>query len=114
MQLNKIDPVVIILIGIPFLLIYFFPSFVGRRKKRLPGIILVNLLFGWTAIGWLAVLYWAYKTSYREVNLIYRCEKCGFKKGIPKKTRLFECPMCKTAQKLKRRAVQEHVNRFDD
>jgi len=40
-------------------LMYFLPSFIGHRKQAFAGIFLVNLLLGWTVIGWFAALIWA-------------------------------------------------------
>ena len=40
---------------------YFAPSIVAyqRGHAQLPAIIAVNLVFGWTVIGWLGCLIWA-------------------------------------------------------
>jgi len=40
-------------------LMYFLPSIIGHRKQAFAGIFLVNLLLGWTIIGWVAALVWA-------------------------------------------------------
>lgn len=40
-------------------LLYFLPTIIGRHKADAQGIFLVNLLFGWTVIGWFAALIWA-------------------------------------------------------
>jgi len=41
------------------LLLYFLPTIIGRYKANATGIFIVNLLFGWTVIGWLIALIWA-------------------------------------------------------
>ena len=41
------------------LLLYFLPAILGRHKRDAAGIFLVNLLFGWTVIGWVIALIWA-------------------------------------------------------
>jgi Superinfection immunity protein/Short C-terminal domain len=41
------------------LLIYFLPSLVGHKKKNANAICILNLLLGWTLIGWIAALVWA-------------------------------------------------------
>ena len=38
---------------------YFFPTLIGRKKKTLTAIIVLNLLTGWTVIGWIVALVWA-------------------------------------------------------
>ena len=41
------------------LLIYFLPTIVGRRKRNAGAIFVLNLLLGWTLIGWVVALVWA-------------------------------------------------------
>jgi len=41
------------------LLLYFLPAIIARNKRDASGIFLVNLLFGWTGIGWIVALIWA-------------------------------------------------------
>ena len=40
-------------------LLYFLPTLIAREKPELMAIFLVNLLFGWTVIGWFVALIWA-------------------------------------------------------
>jgi Superinfection immunity protein len=40
-------------------LLYFVPTLLGRHKADVMGIFLVNLLLGWTIIGWIVALVWA-------------------------------------------------------
>ncbi len=39
--------------------LYFLPSIIARRKRNFGAIFLLNLLVGWTAIGWVAALIWS-------------------------------------------------------
>ena len=40
--------------------LYFLPTIVASpRGHRTGGIFILNLLFGWTIIGWWAILIWA-------------------------------------------------------
>jgi hypothetical protein len=39
--------------------LYFLPSFVGWRKRSSGAIAILNLLLGWTFIGWVVALVWA-------------------------------------------------------
>lgn len=41
------------------MLLYFLPTIIGRHKSDAVGIFIVNLLFGWTVIGWVIALIWA-------------------------------------------------------
>lgn len=41
-------------------LLYFLPTIVAsHRGHRVGGILLLNLFFGWTIVGWWAILIWA-------------------------------------------------------
>jgi len=47
--------------GLVSLALYFLPTIivVARHKKNVLGPILVNVLLGWTVIGWIVALIWA-------------------------------------------------------
>lgn len=51
------------LIVIPIILsiicIYFIPSAVAKGKKNWSAIFTLNLLAGWTLVGWVIALVWA-------------------------------------------------------
>lgn len=51
-----------------FLIAYFIPFFVaaGRKHRFSAAIGLINLLLGWTVIGWLAAIIWAVNRDVRE------------------------------------------------
>ena len=38
---------------------YFLPAIVGRNKSNIGAIFLLNLLLGWTLVGWVVALVWA-------------------------------------------------------
>ena len=41
-------------------LLYFLPTIVAsNRGHGVAGVLLLNLFFGWTVIGWFALLLWA-------------------------------------------------------
>jgi hypothetical protein len=44
---------------------YFLPSIIAfaRSKRDSTSILVLNLLLGWTAIGWVIALVWAVKTE---------------------------------------------------
>jgi hypothetical protein len=48
--------VLLIAVNIP---LYFLPSLLARNKRNKVAIFAVNLIFGWTIVGWFAVLLWA-------------------------------------------------------
>jgi hypothetical protein len=41
------------------LLVYFLPLIIGHQKGSFGAIFVLNLLLGWTVIGWIAALIWA-------------------------------------------------------
>ncbi len=49
------------LLVIPILLVYFLPTFVAtwRLHHQTKAILALNLLLGWTFIGWAGALIWA-------------------------------------------------------
>jgi Superinfection immunity protein len=64
-------------------LLYFLPTIVGHSKRDATGIFLVNLLFGWTGIGWFIALLWACASEPRVSTVLvpagssrYFC-RCG-------------------------------------
>lgn len=40
-------------------LLYFLPAIIAHNKRDFTAILLVNLFFGWTVIGWIVALIWA-------------------------------------------------------
>lgn len=40
-------------------LLYFLPAIIAHSKRDFTAILLVNLFFGWTGIGWIVALVWA-------------------------------------------------------
>ncbi|MBB5056296.1 hypothetical protein HDF16_000965 [Granulicella aggregans] len=42
------------------MLLYFLPTVIAsQRGHSLGGILMMNLFFGWTGIGWFALMLWA-------------------------------------------------------
>jgi hypothetical protein len=41
------------------LFLYFLPTFLARKRSDFTAIFLLNLLAGWTFIGWIIALVWA-------------------------------------------------------
>ena len=48
-----------ILVVVFVLLAYFLPSLIGSNKRNAGAIFALNLLLGWTLIGWVVSLVWA-------------------------------------------------------
>jgi hypothetical protein len=63
--------------------LYFLPAIAGHGKRDATGIFMVNLLFGWTVIGWCIALLWACASEPRVSTVLvpagssrYFC-RCG-------------------------------------
>jgi uncharacterized membrane protein len=54
-----------ILMLMAIVLIYMLPTFIafGREHPRRQDVAVINILFGWTLIGWIAVFLWATLTA---------------------------------------------------
>lgn len=78
--------IVLLLLGGGF---YFIPSFVGAARKHplIGGIVATNILLGWTVIGWIGALIWAFSSSSKNnnnaqsapapSNAVKRCPACA-------------------------------------
>ena len=61
------------LLGLAFFIgaaIYFLPSWIGSDKENRTAIFLVNLLLGWSLIGWVVALVWAVKKDPAPAQII--------------------------------------------
>lgn len=59
------DPFIFSIIVLLALLIHFLPSFIAfsREHKSRMLILLLNVVLGWTGIGWIVLMIWAVKGS---------------------------------------------------
>jgi len=48
----------LLLLGVA-LFLYFLPTYCGRNKRNAGAIFALNLLLGWTLVGWVVALVWA-------------------------------------------------------
>ena len=48
-------------------LMYFLPTIIGRDKSDAGLIFVVNLLLGWTVVGWIVAFIWACAADTRPV-----------------------------------------------
>lgn len=49
-------------------LIYFLPSIVAANRKNNGGVLVINLFLGWTLIGWVVALAWAFTLSANDTS----------------------------------------------
>ena len=65
--------------------LYFLPAIIGHNKRGSGGIFLLNLLLGWTFIGWIIALVWACTAEPRMIPVVAvaghvpanYCPRCG-------------------------------------
>jgi len=82
---------------------YFIPSMIAWNKKNSTGIILLNIFLGWTLLGWLGSLIWAFcdpEKPVKEEFYTYTCDKCGYEQNLNQKLKLFVCPNCRTEHQI--------------
>ena len=80
---DAIGAIVVLILGV---LIYFIPSIVGKDKRNAGAIFVLNLLLGWTIIGWVGALIWAMTAeppagsevpaTQPSAERAYRCPRC--------------------------------------
>ena len=64
-------PIIFVVIGITIiLLLYFLPAIVAykRKHRNATAILVLNILLGWTLLGWAIGLIWAFMKSEQEVK----------------------------------------------
>ena len=63
MELNIFALIILVLLAL-----YFLPTVVALKRDHPSkgGIIVVNILLGWTFIGWVVSLAWAFSATGRE------------------------------------------------
>jgi Superinfection immunity protein len=56
-----VDSTLTMVLLVVIVLLYMLPTFIafGREHPRRQNIAVVNILLGWTLIGWIAVFLWA-------------------------------------------------------
>lgn len=59
--------IIILLVILP---LYFLPSIIARKNDSFMGIFLLNLLLGWTFLGWIISLIWAISSTKRKQQII--------------------------------------------
>ena len=72
-------PELVILIPI-FIILYFLPILIARKRrhKNILPIFVLNLLLGWTFLGWVVSIVWSL-TAQEDRNLIYKSEDDNIK-----------------------------------
>jgi hypothetical protein len=57
--MGDFSPLHWIIIGLFISFMYFLPAIIGSQKRNFAAIFWVNLLTGWTFVGWIIALAWA-------------------------------------------------------
>jgi hypothetical protein len=61
--------IILFILGIPLLAIHFLPTIVAgvRRANNFGWILAINFFLGWTFVGWVVALIWAFRDTSRDV-----------------------------------------------
>ena len=61
--------IILLFLAIPLLGIHFLPTIVAgiRRANNFGWILAINFFLGWTFVGWVVALIWAFRDSSRDV-----------------------------------------------
>lgn len=83
-------PVVAVMVGL--VAAYFLPTAIaaGRSHRNAIAIFVMNLFTGWTGLGWVASLIWAFTDNRKEIAVgeTGTCPECG-------KVVLLNSPTCR-------------------
>lgn len=60
------------------LVLYLVPTFVAysRKHKSADAIFILNLLLGWTLLGWIIAVVWAHTGNVATSDPLVRCPEC--------------------------------------
>jgi hypothetical protein len=67
--------------------LYFLPSIIAHNNTNFGGVFVLNLLLGWTLVGWIIALIWALGGDSRRVVAMHQaagfgganfCVRCGY------------------------------------
>ena len=59
-----------VIAGVLIVFIYLIPSFIARDKIQFKYIVLFNVLFGFTGIGWLISLVWSINAKSKTIDFL--------------------------------------------
>ena len=54
-------PFITIMFLVSLIAVYFLPSLIGINKRNKLSLFVLNLFLGWTLVGWVVALVWAFK-----------------------------------------------------
>jgi len=91
-----IFPIILVIV---ILIAYFIPTFIARDKENFRKIAVLNIIAGWTILGWVGALYWAISSNATQTIYTHVCKRCGYKYEINQEVKLFVCPNCRTENK---------------
>lgn len=82
--------------------VYFFPTIVAnsRRHKNISSILVLNLLAGWTFIGWIIAIVWAFSDDTK----VTRDSNGDLSRDQVSYEETKKCPFC--AEVIKRDAIK--------
>lgn len=102
-----------ILLAILSFLIYFTPTIIGISKNDIYSIFALNLLLGWTFIGWVLALIWALKKD--EQTVVIKSDDANQPNSSNEASGLEnkKCPDCAEIIKIEAKVCRYCGLRFD-
>jgi hypothetical protein len=84
---------IVVLVGALFL--YLVPAIIAasRAHHQAAAIVVLNIVLGWTALGWIGALVWSLTAVQRTTGVAVRCDNCD----TPAASGAAFCPNCGTA-----------------
>lgn len=73
---------------------YFLPTIAAWNREARGSVFIINLLLGWTLIGWVVALVWAINSKPEANKYNYTCSYCGFKRTLNQQVKIYVCPQC--------------------
>ena len=92
--------------------IYFIPAMVGKGRDINSGgaLFLVNLLFGWTLIGWFICIIWAVAGATKSQDKYYRLQAASAEGALNPNDPAFREAYAKERARLDHLAAMESPN----
>jgi predicted membrane channel-forming protein YqfA (hemolysin III family) len=58
------------LLAITCIVLYWLPTILGWKKANRTAILVLNLLLGWTVVGWIVALIWSLTTEQQPQQIV--------------------------------------------
>jgi hypothetical protein len=103
---STLAPLVIIVLLVLSIVIYFWPSIVAhsRQHPQKVSIFVLNLCLGWTVVGWVGALVWAYSKKAEVLAEVTSMPSTQAPVVAPDSQETKKCPFC--AEEVRAEAIK--------